>query len=137
MSSLKDAFSSIAELCITMLRSEWCCLFPDKGNLKYLLLLNTSTKTYTFEFSSYINSYIRNFQSCSKQALLFWKVHTSLLIQSDTKVVKLLDVISPFQLQITASVRELPLQAALALQLWPTWLTAAVREKNQQIFDAL
>ena len=35
---------------------------------------------------------------------------------------------SPFQLQKTASVRELPLQATWALLLWPTWLTAAVRE---------
>ena len=36
--------------------------------------------------------------------------------------------LSPFQLRITASVRELPLRATWALLLWPTWLTAAVRE---------
>ena len=35
-------------------------------------------------------------------------------------------VYSPFQLQITASVRERPLRATLVLLLTPTWLVAAV-----------
>ena len=33
--------------------------------------------------------------------------------------------ISPFQLQITASVRDRPLRATWALLLWPTWVAAA------------
>ena len=36
--------------------------------------------------------------------------------------------LSPFHLQITASVRERQLQATWALLLWATWLAAAVRE---------
>ena len=37
-------------------------------------------------------------------------------------------IYSPFQLQVTASVRERQLRATWALLLWPTWLAAAVRE---------
>ena len=37
-------------------------------------------------------------------------------------------LLSPFQLQITASVRERPLRATWELLLWPTWFAAAVHE---------
>ena len=41
---------------------------------------------------------------------------------------KIVVILSSFQLQITASVRERPLRATLALLLWPTWLAAGVYE---------